>query len=133
MSDQYANFGGKTYVAYCWTPIAGFSQFGSYAGNGSTAGPFVYTGFLPRWVMIKRTDTTGDWYILDTARGTYNSLQNYLLADSSNAEANIGAPGIDILSNGFKLVTTAVNFNGSGGTFVYMAFASNPFRNSLAF
>jgi hypothetical protein len=128
----YVNGSGSTFVAYCWTPIAGYSAFGSYTGNGSTNGTFVYTGFRPRWVMVKRTDTTGDWYILDTARETSNPLQNYLLADSANAAADIGAPGLYMLSNGFKQVSTAVNFNGSGGTFIYVAFAENPFRNSLA-
>ena len=120
-----------TYVAYCFAPIAGFSAFGSYAGNGSTDGPFVYTGFRPRWLMIKRTDTTSDWYVFDSARNTFNSATQILYPNLSNAEVGYTPPaGFDLLSNGFKSRETAIN--ASGGTYVYAAFAENPFRNSLA-
>jgi len=120
-----------TYVAYCFAPIAGFSAFGSYTGNGSTDGPFVYTGFRPRWLMIKRTDTTSDWYVFDSARNTFNSATQILYPNLSNAEVGYTPPaGFDLLSNGFKSRETAIN--ASGGTYVYAAFAENPFRNSLA-
>jgi len=125
------NASAGTYVAYCWAAIAGYSAFGSYTGNGSADGSFVYTGFLPRFVMIKRTDTTGDWYIWDTARNTFDVITNTLLANSSAAETS--ATSIDALSNGFKLRNTTAGFNASGGTYIYAAFASNPFRNSNAF
>jgi hypothetical protein len=128
-------FGAGTYVAYCWTPIAGYSAFGSYTGNGSTDGVFVYTGFKPRWVLIKRTDTAGfPWWLLDTARNTYNVADIGLLANSSDSESSAGFPysTLDFVSNGFKLRATAGGVNASGGTYIYMAFASNPFRNSLA-
>jgi len=125
------NASGGTYVAYCFTPIAGFSAFGSYTGNGSTDGPFVYTGFRPRWLMIKRTDTTSDWYVFDSARNTFNSATQILYPNLSNAEVGYTPPaGFDLLSNGFKSRETAIN--ASGGTYVYAAFAENPFRNSLA-
>jgi hypothetical protein len=121
-----------TCIAYCWAEIDGFSKFGSYTGNGSTDGPFVYTGFRPRWLMIKRTDSTSNWYIFDTARNTFNVMTDELLANSSNAEANNNR-WIDCLSNGFKIRNDAASqINASGGTMVYAAFAENPFKNSLA-
>jgi len=120
-----------TCVAYCWSEIDGFSKFGSYTGNGSADGPFVYTGFRPRWLMIKRTDSTSNWYIFDTARNTFNVMTDELLANSSNAEANNNR-WIDCLSNGFKIRNDAASqINASGGTMVYAAFAENPFKNSL--
>ena len=131
----YGNESGQTYVAYCWTPIAGYSAFGSYTGNGSSDGSFVYTGFRPRWVLIKRTDTAGfPWWLLDTARNTYNVADIGLLANSSDSESSAGFPysTLDFVSNGFKLRATAGGVNASGGTYIYMAFAENPFKNALA-
>jgi hypothetical protein len=125
------NASASTIVAYCWTPIAGFSAFGSYTGNGSADGPFVYTGFRPRWVMFKRTDSTSSWTIWDTAMNTYNVVGNGLYADLSNAEST-GNSAFDYLSNGFKVRNSFANINSSGGTYIYMAFAENPFKNSLA-
>jgi hypothetical protein len=122
-------YASANHVAYCWTPIAGYSAFGSYTGNGSTDGPFVYTGFRPKWLMVKRTDSTSDWYIWDTARDTYNVVTNTLLADTSGAETS--ATSIDDLSNGFKCRSATV-VNASGGTYIYATFAENPFKNSLA-
>jgi hypothetical protein len=116
-------------VAYCFAAIKGFSAFGSYTGNGSTDGPFVYAGFRPRYVMVKRTDSTSDWYIWDTSRDTYNVMAATLLADTSGAETS--ATSIDGLSNGFKCRSATV-VNASAGTYIYMAFAESPFQNSLA-
>ena len=127
-SDE-GNTSGQTYVAYCWSAVAGFSKFGSYTGNGATDGPFVFTNFQPRWLMIKRTDSTSDWYIFDTTRDTYNVEAATLLADSSGVETSVAS--IDGLSNGFKCRSSTV-VNVSGATYIYAAFASNPFRNSLA-
>jgi hypothetical protein len=127
--------GGSTTIAYCFAEIAGFSKFGSYTGNGSTDGPFVYTGFRPKWIMIKRTDTTADWQIIDTPRQLYNdgAVANQLRPNSSVAEASAGTYSIDILSNGFKDRTGAsTNWNTNGGTYIYAAFAENPFKNALA-
>jgi len=123
---------GTTYVAYLFAAVAGYSAFGSYTGNGSTDGTFVFTGFLPRYVMVKRTDSTGGWAINDTARDPINMNDAYLAANTSGAEIQ-PEQGIDILSNGFKLRSNGTITNASGGTFIYLAFASNPFKNSLAF
>jgi hypothetical protein len=124
------NVNGQTQVAYCFAAVAGYSAFGSYTGNGSTDGPFVYTGFRPRFVMTKRTDTTSNWYIQDTSRSSYNLQKATLFAESSAAEAADG--GLDFLSNGFKLRNTDSSENASGGTYIYMAFAENPLKLSLA-
>jgi hypothetical protein len=126
-----SNSSGQTYVAYCWAPVAGYSAFGSYTGNGSADGPFIYTGFRPRWVMIKRTDGVGDWWLFDTSRDTYNVMTQNLFADSSAAEAN-NAATIDYLSNGFKLRIATYQPNTSGATFVYAAFAENPLKYANA-
>jgi SPRY domain len=120
----------STYVAYCFAAIPGFSAFGSYTGNGSADGPFVFCGFRPRWVMIKRTDTTANWRILDTARDTFNAEQFELYPNLSNAESTFTS--LDGLSNGFKIRNTDVAYNSSGGTYIYAAFAENPFKYSRA-
>ena len=120
---------GYNKVAYCFAPIAGYSAFGSYTGNGSADGPFVFTGFRPAFVMVKRTDSTSDWYIWDTKRDTYNVVTNTLEANTSDAEAS--ATSIDDLSNGFKCRSATV-VNASGGTYIYMAFAEAPQKFSLA-
>ena len=120
---------GYNKVAYCFAPIAGYSAFSSYTGNGSTDGPFVFTGFRPAFVMVKRTDSTSDWYIWDTKRDTYNVVTNTLEANTSDAEAS--ATSIDDLSNGFKCRSATV-VNASGGTYIYMAFAEAPQKFSLA-
>ena len=125
------NTSAITYVAYCWTPIAGYSAFGSYTGNASTDGPFVYTGFRPKFVLIKNTaNGAADWTILDTSRDSYNLAINELNPDLKNAESS--ANTIDFLSNGFKLRSTYGNTNGSGQTMIYAAFAENPFKYSNA-
>lgn len=120
---------GTNYVAYVFAAVAGYSAFGSYTGNGSADGPFVYLGFRPRWMMIKRTDSTSDWYMWDTARDTYNVVTATLLANTSGAETS--ATSIDDLSNGFKCRSATV-VNVSTGTYIYAAFAENPFKYSLA-
>jgi hypothetical protein len=131
LGSAYAGLG--TMVAYCWSEIAGFSAFGSYTGNGSTDGAFIYTGFRPKFVMVKRTDTSGyGWIILDTARNPYNVSGNYLSANTSDAENNLSGPdSIDFLSNGWKNRYGSY-INDSGGTYIYMAFAENPFKMARA-
>jgi hypothetical protein len=121
------------YVAYCFAPVAGYSAFGSYTGNGSADGPFVYTGFRPRWVMIKVTsvlDTDTNWDILNTATGAYNVIGPALRANLSGAEVTYS--GWDLLSNGFKLRNTGRSLNQSGETYIYAAFAEHPFQYSRA-
>jgi len=117
-------------IAYCWSEVAGYSKFGSYTGNGSADGNFIFTNFRPRFVMIKRTDTTGNWYIWDTSRNTYNVIGEELYPNLNNAGST--ATDLDILSNGFKLRNTTADFNASGGTYIYAAFAENPFNISRA-
>jgi len=124
------NTSSATYVAYCFAPIAGFSAFGSYTGNGSTDGPFIYTGFRPRWILQKRTSGVGEWRMWDTSRQTFNVVGNVFNANTSDAEYS--GTYIDILSNGFKLRVASVELNGSGDTYIYAAFAENPFKYSLA-
>ena len=124
------NTSGATYVAYCWTPISGFSSIGSYVGNGSNDGVFVYTGFLPKWLLVKNTGQVNDWFVIDSAMNTYNVMGEYLLPNSSAASNTFS--WIDFLSNGFKIRNTGTGNNNSGVTQIYAAFASNPFKNALA-
>ena len=117
-------------VAYSWLEIAGFSKFGSYTGNGSANGPFVYLGFRPKWFLTKRTDTTSDWVIIDTSRAPYNAVSPYIVVNTTAAENNY--TGWDLVSNGMKLRNTDAGINANGGTYIYAAFAENPFKNALA-
>jgi hypothetical protein len=119
-------------IAYCWTAVAGFSAFGSYTGNASTDGPFVYCGFRPRFVLLKNTSQSSDWFIVDTSRNTSNAAIYYLEPDNSTAEASGVGDNLDFLSNGFKIKTTNLTTNGSGNTIIYAAFAENPFNSSRA-
>jgi hypothetical protein len=121
----------KNYVAYCFAPVAGYSAFGSYTGNGSADGPFVYTGFRPRYVLIKSSSNVEEWHVHDTARDTYNLAIADLYPNSSSAEVT-NSNQLDILSNGFKCRSSNSGTNGSGYTFIYAAFAENPFKYSLA-
>jgi hypothetical protein len=127
------NANGDTYVAYCFAAVAGYSAFGSYTGNGSNDGPFVYLGFRPRFLLIKNTTTAGtDWEIWDSSRDLYNVESNRLYPDSSAAE-NGGQNAYDFLSNGFKARQGgSTDSNESGATIIYAAFAENPFKNALA-
>jgi hypothetical protein len=121
-----------TYVAYCFAPVAGYSAFGSYTGNGSADGAFIYTGFRPRFILFKESSASGnDWYIFDSVRSTYNVATNRLFPNSSAAEAT-NFNTLDILSNGWKLRDSNSAWNGSGSTYIYAAFAENPFKYSLA-
>jgi hypothetical protein len=129
-TDTICNQNGTTYVGYCFTPVAGYSAFGTYTGNFNADGPFVYLGFRPRYIMIKRTDAAATWFLFDTARNPTNNSANYLQAELTNSEAADAT--FDMLSNGFKLRVAANSYNANGGTYLYMAFAESPFKNSLA-
>ena len=131
-TDTGVNASGATYVAYCWSEIAGFSKFGSYTGNGSTDGLFVYLGFRPKFILLKGTSTADDWYIHDSTRNTYNVVDLRLSPNLSSAEVQSSVTVLDFLSNGFKLRTSNGGWNGSGNNYIYAAFAENPFKNSLA-
>jgi hypothetical protein len=129
----YQNGNGYSMLMYAFHSVEGFSKFGSYTGNGSSDGPFVYTGFRPAYILMKRTDSTGTWWIYDTARSTYNVVNDYFQANTSNAEGtNNSLLDIDLLSNGFKLRSSYASINASGGSHIYMAFAENPFKYSNA-
>ena len=128
----HTNGTGSNYVAYCFANVEGFSKFGSYTGNGSADGPFVYTGFRPAFIMVKRTDGVTSWFIHDTARDTYNVANKNLYPNLSAAEEVQTTWNQDMLSNGFKTRGASTELNASGGTYIYMAFAENPFKNSLA-
>jgi hypothetical protein len=120
-------------IAYCFAPISGFSAFGSYTGNGNADGPFVYCGFRPKWIMVKRYDAAGArWSTADTSRSPYNVGSQMIYLDASNAEDVGGGATYDILSNGFKLRAIDGNWNTSGGLYTYTAFAENPFNYSRA-
>jgi hypothetical protein len=120
------NASGATYIAYCFAEVKGFSKFGSFLGNGSADGRFVYTGFKPAFLMWKRSDSSSSWAIIDSTRDTYNVTTKYLIPNASDAEAS--TTFLDFVSNGFKLRTTSLNE--SGGTYIYMCFAENPFVSS---
>jgi len=127
------NGNGNSMVAYCFAEVEGYSKFGSYTGNGSADGPFVYLGFRPRFVMIKRTDGgTANWYLLDSARSPYNLSANMLFPNLSAGETSTAEDNKDFLSNGFKVRTSNQESNISGGTYIYMAFAEAPFKFSNA-
>ena len=129
-TDNLTNLSGGSYVAYLFAEVAGFSKFGSYTGNGSADGPFVFCGFRPRYVLTKSATGLESWYINDSSMNPYNVTTSILAANTSAAEAT--GSWIDILSNGFKIRYNASPFNTSGGTYIFMAFAENPFKNSLA-
>ena len=138
VSSTSINATGNDYIAYCFAPVAGYSAFGSYTGNASTDGPFVFTGFRPRWIMIKRYNTTGSWMILDAARNPEN-LVNHKLSPNSNAEEDnnsiVGSGdknSVDFLSNGFKLRSTNGETNGGSQSFFYACFAEHPLKTARA-
>ena len=121
--------GNYPYVAYCFAEKQGYSKFGKYVGNGSADGTFVYTGFRPAMIILKRTDAANNWLIYDHKRSGYNPKQDKLYPDDSSAE-DASTTSVDLLSNGFKLRASSASQNASGGTYIYMAFAENPFTTS---
>ena len=122
-ANYFYSSGGM--IAYAFAEVEGFSKFGKYTGNGSTDGPFVWCGFRPAWVMVKNASVDESWLIYDSERNTYNPASKLLVANLSNAEFTSGYD-IDILSNGFKLRASGAP-NGSGSTYIYLAFAEFPF------
>ena len=128
-NSDTSNGSGNSMIAYCFAEKKGFSKFGSYTGNGSTDGTFVYTGFKPAWFMVKKSSAAGDsWVIIDNTRFPYNYVDKFIYADEADAESG-SAERLDILSNGIKLKDTTTSYLGtniSGGTYIYMAFAESP-------
>jgi len=135
-TSSATNLSSGAYIMYCFADVEGFSKAGSYTGNGSTDGPFVYCGFRPALVMVKQTNTTGNWVIWDAERNTYNVMGRQLYPNLSSAEADAGTnPSfaiLDFVSNGVKLRGSHSSMNTSGGTYIFLAFASTPFKFSPA-
>jgi len=129
--DGYTHNSTDKFVAYCWQNVEGMQKFGSYIGNGNSDGPFVYLGFRPRLLVLKRTTSSGYWNVFDSARSTFNPVNKYLSWNSTDAEAD-GAD-VDFLSNGFKVRSTASGVNTSGTTYLYMAWADVPFKYNNTF
>ena len=128
--DNTIGGSGSTYVAYAFAEKQGYSKFGKYVGNGNADGPFVYTGFKPAFVMIKAATTAGqNWLVQDSKRPAYNPTSGRLFANTSGAE-NTDTELPDFLSNGFKVRSTSYGTNKSGETYIFMAFAENPFVTS---
>ena len=128
---------GETHIAYCFHS-SDVCKVGSYVGNGSQDGTFVYTGHRVRWLMVKRSDSTGAWTILDNKRDPFNEVDTILNADATTAESSFGTTNrnVDFLSNGFKIRYTAAggltDLNASGGNYIYLAFAEAPFKYANA-
>ena len=114
------NASGEAMICYAFAPVLGYSKFGGYTGNSETNGVFVYTGFKPTWVMLKRTDSADWWGMYDSTRNPSNVVGERLYAQASDTEANV--TNLDFLSNGFKLRSTDGAINNSGGTYIYAAF-----------
>jgi hypothetical protein len=130
-NDRITNGNSMTYVGYLFSEKQGYSKFGSWSVTANSNRPFIFTGFKPAWLMIKKTNSGGsvNWYIFDNKRSPINAVDDFLKADTSDAEGGDGNAYIDFLSNGFKLKTGNIGTEASG-KFVYMAFAESPFVNS---
>ena len=129
------NGSSGTYVGYIFAPVSGYSSFGSYTGNGSADGPFVYTGFRPRWLLIKSTAgnvSTDYWFLWDTARDTFNAMDSVLYPNASLEEQTAALVDIDAVANGFKVRNGYAGFNASTQAYIYAAFAENPFQYARA-
>ena len=129
------NQNGTTYIAYLWRQKQGFSKFGKYIGNNNADGPFVYCGFKPAFVMLKNLSATQNWFIYDNKDFGINTVVDAtnnrpLFANEPDTSASAGMYKFLFLSNGFKVIESGAQTNGSGNTFVYMAFAEAPFTNS---
>ena len=126
------NNGSDDHVAYCFRSIQGYSKFGSYKGNGNNNGAFVYLGFKPAWLLVKRITSAESWQLVDTKRSPFNLMDEVLRPNSSNAEETnqAGGDSIDFMSNGFKTRSSAGQFNNGSSTYIYLAFAEHPFVSS---
>jgi hypothetical protein len=126
-TDTSTNEGGKLFVAYCFAEIPGYSKIGSYIGNGSADGPFVWCGFTPAWIMIKGTSSDRYWPIRNSTPDAFNPNDAYIYANAVDGEASASTMSVDFVSNGFKMRTTGTQINGGSETYIYIAFAENPF------
>jgi len=127
-NSSFTNQSSATYVSYIFSERKGYSKFSSYTGNGNADGTFVYTGMKSSFIMLKPTSTTGNWFILDNKRSSFNVMDKYIRANQSSAEATFSM--MDFVSNGVKIKTSDSSINGSGVSYIYMCFAENPFVTS---
>ena len=127
-------YAAEDYIAYMFASVEGYSKVGSYEGNNSTDGPFVYCGFRPRWICVKRIDGLGPWVIIDTARDPYNDTDATLAADTSTAESSYAATSdFDILSNGFKLRhSVTYGYANNADTYIFYSVAESPLKTANA-
>ena len=121
---------GGTMIAYCFADVQGYSKFGSYTGNGSSSGSYIHLGFKPIYLLAKRTDSADEWIVQDGVRAPFNEVDVRLFANSDGAEQTNGFGDVDFLAQGFKWRTNSATLNASGGSYIYMAFAENPFVTS---
>jgi len=128
-TGSWVNASGDDYLALCFAPVAGYSAMGSYVGNGSNDGVFVHTGFKVNFLLTKPSSASGDWLIWDATRQPTNVNSKTLGADNSSPE-NAAGYDVDLLSNGFKWRQYGSSANGSGVTYVYLAFASHPYASN---
>ena len=128
--NTQSNGSGDDMIAYIFAEKKGFSKFGSYTGNGSTDGTFIYTGFKPAFVIVKMTSSTGNWSIFDNKRDSFNVVDNMIKGNDSQAELVDSSRKIDFNSSGFKIRANHADINTSGGTYIYMAFAESPLVGS---
>ena len=129
-TDTEVNGSGDTHIAYCFAEVRGFSKFGSYTGNGNDKGPFIFTGFKPAFVIVKKTTGTAqDWIMIDNKRGNFNSFGERLYPNLSNAE-DTSSEYFDFISNGFVVKTDTALWNNGSSTYVYWAFAEAPLVGS---
>tara|TARA_Y100000114_G_scaffold63909_1_gene58547 strand:- start:6 stop:401 length:396 start_codon:yes stop_codon:yes gene_type:complete len=131
MGASFAGSGAG--IAYVWHDVEGFSKFASFEGNGNADGPFIYTGFRPRFIFIKRIDSGGSWHVFDTTRNTSNPVNTYMLWDSDGGDDTAASNSIDFLSNGFKIRNNAAGLNGDNNDYVYGAWGDVPFKYNNTF
>jgi hypothetical protein len=126
-TNARTNNNTQEHIMYAWHSVEGYSKFGSYSGNGSSDGTFIYTGFKPAWLMLKSSSNAVSWYIFDNKRNSINPAGKRLVADGTTVEDAGTTEAFDFLSNGFKLRNSSTGTNGNGYTMIYMAFAEHPF------
>ena len=132
-NDETNDDDGDTYIAYCWAEIEGYSKFGTYTGIGGSDGTFINCGFKPAFLMIKRTDSNGEWWMYDSSRGSTNPIPRMLMANSNSDEQEDSASYLlDLVSNGFKWRSGLAAAQGNGNTFIYIAFAESPLQTANA-
>ena len=131
-NQTFVNVSGRDYISYCFHSVDGYSKVGKYVGNGNANGPMVNCGFRPAFVLIKRSNAAQDWYVWDTKTSPVNPVAATLSPNSSGTEGDRSSLPTDVLSNGFKIRNTSIGWNGSGDTYIFIAFAESPFKNSNA-